>query len=135
MSIIRALLPLLALALAACAHAPAAAPEEREPRAQAQPQPEPEPQQYAGYYTAAWEKQAFQPCGQREEWWTWNTHHITRTPAGAPGRYFVVLKGEVSARGQYGHLGMYPRQILVTEVLEVRPATGDECAAERTYEL
>lgn len=98
------------------------------------PEPTPQPRstrQYVGHYEAGWEVQRFRPCQSPESWWTWSTGLIQRDPPGAPGRYFVVLEGEVSAPGRYGHLGAYPRQIVITRVLEARPAGEDDCADPR----
>ena len=106
---------LLLLLLAGCAHG-----------AQVD---DPPAQRFEGYYEAEWERQVFRPCGIRETWWAWNTALIAREPEGAPGRFFVVLEGRVSPTGRYGHLGQYPRQILITKVLEVRPAEGSRCSS------
>lgn len=109
------LVAVLIVLLAACAHSP---------RGEAS-----STQRFAGYYEAEWERQVFHPCNSPELWWAWNTAPIVQESEGRFGRYFVVLEGEVSPVGRYGHLGRYPRQILVTKVLEVRPEEGGGCGS------
>jgi len=109
------ILPALLLLVTACAHG---RPSEDTPA-----------QRFVGYYEAEWERQVFRPCDTPESWWAWNTGLIEREPAGAPGRFFVVLEGQVSPPGRYGHMGRYPRQILITKVLEVRPAERTSCTS------
>jgi hypothetical protein len=41
---------------------------------------------------------------------------------------FVAWAGELSARGEYGHLGQYEREIAVKALYRVRPAAPGECA-------
>lgn len=87
------------------------------------------PQRFAGYYEYAFERQVFRPCGSGEDWWTWGA---PRELQQAPGqRSFVVLQGYVSPEGQYGHLGLYPREIRITGIFEVEPAGqgSDQCPA------
>jgi hypothetical protein len=81
----------------------------------------------SGFYEAGWEKEVFRPCGTQEEWWSWSTTQILKEDPRGWGRAFVVLEGEVSPPGSYGHLGQYPREIVITRVIEVRPAPGAEC--------
>ncbi len=41
--------------------------------------------------------------------------------AGGPwGQAHIVVEGELSAPGQYGHLGAYTRELRVTRVIESR---------------
>ncbi|MGH6951773.1 MAG: hypothetical protein ACREH4_12935, partial [Vitreimonas sp.] len=44
--------------------------------------------------------------------------------------YFVVVKGQLSDLGRYGHMGLCSREIVVEEVQALRPMTGDERHAQ-----
>lgn len=85
------------------------------------------PVQWVGFYEAAWEREVFLPCGVDEEWWSWSTVRIIRNDPRGWGRAFVVIEGRVSARGRFGHLGRFPRQIVITRALEIRPAEEGVC--------
>ncbi|MBA3968719.1 MAG: hypothetical protein H0X52_01300 [Gemmatimonadetes bacterium] len=84
-------------------------------------------ERFSGFYEVGWEKEAFRPCGTQEEWWSWSTGKIIEEDPRGWGRAFVVLEGEVSPPGSYGHLGQYRREIVITRVIEVRAAPGAEC--------
>ena len=45
-------------------------------------------------------------------------------------QYFVVMKGQLSDLGQYGHMGLCSREIVVEEVQALRPMTADERQAQ-----
>jgi hypothetical protein len=90
-------------------------------------EPAPIAERFAGYYEAGWEREVFRPCGVQEDWWSWSTGKIIQEDPRGWGRVFVVLEGTVSPPGSYGHLGRYPRQIVITEVIEVRPAESAAC--------
>jgi hypothetical protein len=106
-------------------------------RQTAPPEPSPEPataresdarvERFVGFYEVGWEREVFRPCGVDEEWWSWNTERVIRDDWRGWGRAFVELEGTVSGRGAFGHLGRYPRQIVVTRLIEVRPAEGAAC--------
>jgi hypothetical protein len=78
-------------------------------------------------------EQVFRPCGSREEWWSWSGQSIIEADPRGWGRVFVVVEGQVSPRGSYGHLGRYPRQIIITSVLEVRSADRTACRSARHF--
>ena len=90
---------------------------------------------FDGLVTFGFEVSGFSPC-DREEGWS------VTGPAAKElfGKYSEVVasgteyvpayarvRGELSRRGEYGHLGAYDREIEVREVLEVRPASPQEC--------
>jgi hypothetical protein len=91
-----------------------------------------EPRELRGHYTVRWEEQSFTPCGQREKWWV-------ADPGPLMGRYREVLNGgdygtvyvrvraEVTDRGMFGHMGMYPRAVAIREVVLAREAGSDDC--------
>jgi hypothetical protein len=102
------------LVLAACATAPAAE----------------EPRQLSGHYRFGFELEAFRPCGELAEWWVTRTDELRARALDVPGgseRVYAVVRAHVSPEGTYGHLGAYPRQLSVVEILEVREATDADC--------
>lgn len=92
---------------------------------------------FEGMYAYGFETSAFVPCGVKEAWWVTPTNgevgqELTRAyDATVTEQYrsvFARVRGNLSARGAYGHLGAYQREITVNEILDIRlPQTGD-CA-------
>ena len=82
---------------------------------------------YAGHFEFDFEKQVFRPCGSREEWWAWGMPAELQKTWGQ--RTFVVVEGELSGRGEFGHMGRYRRQIRVTSVVEQQPGEGRGCSS------
>ncbi|MHC4502130.1 MAG: hypothetical protein ACYTFI_02410 [Planctomycetota bacterium] len=86
---------------------------------------------YTGVYTLAMEHQGFRADGNDEEWWvsgdlagSINMTVAKTLPNGSrifEGRGRVTLRGIVSSKGRHGHLGMWAREIEVTEVVSVAP--------------
>jgi hypothetical protein len=91
---------------------------------------------FEGGYAYGFETSAFLPCGLHEQWWV--------TPAnGEVGEELVRmynaisdeqfknaysrLRGKISARGKYGHLGFYEREFVVTEVVDLRARQEGDC--------
>ena len=92
---------------------------------------EPAVQRYEGFYHAGFEVDAFEPCGEKEQWWVREGAELRQRYAQTAGaeyeRVFVVLRGEPSEPGEYGHLGAYARELDVLEVLEVRAEREGDC--------
>ncbi len=93
---------------------------------------------YEGVYVDGFEVSAFIACGSKERWWTkGNLGEVTQyekqhpdnaTPAGwSAARLFVRLDATPSATGNFGHLGSYPRELQVHEVIEVRDYRDGDC--------
>lgn len=84
---------------------------------------------FAGVYEFGLEREAFRPCGGRRAWW------VGGSPAGLRGelgqRSFVVVRGAVSPDGAYGHMGRYPRQIVITQVVSSSDAAEAGCPAAK----
>ena len=130
----RTLTTLLALAAWGCGsgrRAPAPAPA---PDAQAAvdttisvPVPAVSTGRYTGHFEFDFEKQVFRPCGRREEWWAWGMPADLQKTWGQ--RTFVTVEGELSGRGEFGHMGRYRRQIRVTAVLAQEPGEGRGCSS------
>lgn len=105
-------LPLLVLA--SCASIPPAEP----------------PRQVAGHYRFGFEIEAFQPCGNSEEWWVARADELrarVRTLPVEPERVYAVVRAHVSPEGMYGHLGAYSRQMSIVEVVEVKTPSKSDC--------
>jgi hypothetical protein len=93
---------------------------------------------FVGYYIHGFEKSDFKPAGTTEHWWlSGNIKSVAdlfiasskdQSPTTKSAVYLVV-RGSLSREGQYGHLGAYKRELLVSEVLEVRETTIDEAVA------
>jgi hypothetical protein len=90
-----------------------------------------EPERLSGHYTVQWEEQSFQPCGSREKWWVSDPGPLLpryrELVKGDYGTVFVTVRAEVTGRGMFGHLGMFPRAAAIREVVSARAATGDDC--------
>lgn len=84
---------------------------------------------YAGHYSTGFEVSAFTECGSGEAWWVRGTADLqVQAKAANDGAayepVFVRVRGTLSEPGTYGHLGAYPRELTVTEVIEVSTADG-----------
>jgi hypothetical protein len=97
------------LALAACASAPAG------------------PRRFSGSWEFHFETSAFRTDAGAGPYWlagdgeVWPQLTAPFTQAGTPwGELHIVVEGELSAPGSYGHLGAYTRELRVTRVLESR---------------
>lgn len=81
-----------------------------------------------GSYIVGIETSVFTPDGEDEDWWAGIselTRGYSKLDAAEGMRIRVCLRGIVTMRGHYGHMGGFPRLFLVTEVL----AAGDEATA------
>lgn len=114
---------ILAVALAATAMGLAAA------------APGTEPRQLTGHYTVRWEEQSFTPCGGSERWWVSDPGPLMArwrelVPDGQWGTVFVTVRAEVTDRGMYGHMGMFPRAVAIREVVRARAMGLDDCRGQ-----
>ena len=84
---------------------------------------------YAGLFRFGFERSDFRLVGSRERWWlTGNIGDVTdrlarpssSKPAELRNPVFLVVEGELSEPGYYGHLGRYRRELRVTKVVEVK---------------
>lgn len=96
----------------------------------------------AGHYTATGEGQWFRPCTASEEeaaWWVTFTEEAVEQREAAPfaallqseGPLFVHWRVALGDRADGAPEGPGPgtRYALVREILDVRPATDDDCAS------
>ncbi len=96
--------------------------------------PSGEPQDYAGSFTYGFEVVSFKPCHRDEAWWLdgdaaalteLRTRYAAITQTEQP--VHVRLRGLISERGVYGHMGGYQRQLYVQDILEVRAIQPGDC--------
>jgi hypothetical protein len=81
---------------------------------------------FRGHYTHHLEVSRFEPCASRESWWViGEVRPLVHASAGQ--RVYAELRGDVSGIGSYGHLGAYRRELVVSEVIVIRPAADSDC--------
>ena len=83
-----------------------------------------------GHYASGFEVSALVPCGSSERWWTTGIPDAEYRAIAGNMDYvdvYVRVRGIQSGPGSYGHMGAYERQFRVTEILELRAATADDC--------
>jgi len=91
---------------------------------------------YAGLYHFGFERSEFRFLGGREHWWLTGdiedvTSRMARPSANQPAELrspvFLVVEGELSEPGRFGHMGGYRRELRVLKVLETKQIdTRDE---------
>ena len=82
------------------------------------PQPFPYEGVYSGYYVWGFEVSAFYPQGARERWWLVRHGKIDLHELNGSEVYLAV-RGTLTPKGKYGHLGGYDRELYVTDVIEL----------------
>lgn len=99
-----------------------------------------------GYTTGTWcgeakvgfEQQSFRPCGTSERWWLGSGPvGGGRSSCDGPSYYsgcssYACVSGTLSPpkaipHTGYGHLGMYARELIVSEILEQGVQTEEKC--------
>jgi hypothetical protein len=93
-----------------------------------------EPQDHSGSFTYGFEVIAFKPCNSTEVWWLngdaaamsdLRTRYAAITKTMQP--VHVKLRGLISERGTYGHMGGYAREFYLQDVLDVRAKQPGDC--------
>jgi|GEM_PF-2515817 len=85
------------------------------------------PRRYSGVYAEGMETMTFHPEGRDEAWAVrsgYESLQAAAPPRADPNDGFRVcatIEARLSERGRYGHLGMFPREIEITQVIEARP--------------
>ena len=105
---------------------------------------------FEGYYVAQFEVSSFVPCGCSEEsgygagYWLqakdrdfWNAYDrllIVDDPFTPGPKVYVRFQGSISEYGSFGHLGLYPREVTVSQLLDMSPNStcADASAKPRT---
>lgn len=92
------------------------------------------PKDYEGAFTYGFEIIAFKPCNSDEVWWLngevaamreLRTRYEALTKKTEP--VHVQLRGLVSERGIYGHMGGYQREFYLQSVIDVRASQTGDC--------
>jgi hypothetical protein len=84
-------------------------------------------QRYTGLYSEGLETMTFRAEGRDEHWVVSGNYYALQAaapPRANPQDGFSVcatIEGRLSERGRYGHLGMFPREIEITRVIEAGP--------------
>ena len=90
---------------------------------------------FEGLVAYGFEMSGFTPCDREEDWWVtgpasgelFERYTGVVEPGSEYAPAYARVRGEISRRGEYGHVGAYDREIEVLEVLEVRAADAAEC--------
>jgi hypothetical protein len=90
---------------------------------------------FRGIYVNGFEASDFEVCGAERSWWAggdlapvfaaWEAQDPV--PPGEPRAAYLVVQGQRSKAGSYGHLGAYGYELRVDSVLEVRSDTAGAC--------
>lgn len=91
---------------------------------------------YEGVYVSGFETSSFTPCGETDvHWWVhpsddlvarYNAIRGEQAGRGLGPHVRLVLEGDLSPEGEYGHLGASPRALTVTRVMAMEYlAPGD----------
>jgi hypothetical protein len=87
---------------------------------------------YSGYFAYGFELSYLLPEGKKEKWWLSGATPCpeiqTQFPPSGPDTpiLFVVVRGSLSGKGTYGHLGKYSRELMATEVVSCREIRSNE---------
>ena len=88
---------------------------------------------YRGTFLFGFEQRDFTPDGSRETWWLGGASettdrmvgHSRDVPPELHNPVFIVVEGDLSQPGQYGHMGASQAELRVTHVLELRQAQSE----------
>jgi hypothetical protein len=91
-----------------------------------------EPQEFRGHYTVRWEEQSFTRCGSSERWWVSDPGPLMaryrELVQGEYGTVYATVRADVTGRGMFGHMGMYPSAIAIREVVAAHEAGSSDCS-------
>lgn len=91
---------------------------------------------FEGFYGFGFETSAFTPCGVKEQWWVTPANDevgqelvraYNATTSTQNRAVYARLRGKISANGTYGHLGMYNREFIVSEIVDLRAQQEGDC--------
>ena len=71
--------------------------------------------EFSGVYELGFERQTFRACGSTETWWVGTAPASLQRGLGT--RAYVRVRGTLGLPGAFGHMGRYPRQLQITEVV------------------
>lgn len=82
-----------------------------------------------GHYSWGFEVNAIYPCDTMEQWWIgldtvglYDCYIASGTDS-----VYVFARGWISPPGNYGHMGIYDREFIPTELITCRPQQPDDC--------
>jgi len=83
---------------------------------------------FRGRYKRDFEVSSFTPCDSSERWWVSGEVLPLRAPLGEKtGTVYAEVRGDLSSKGSYGHLGAYSRELVVREVVTTRLPSDKDC--------
>lgn len=90
---------------------------------------------FEGFPGFGFETSAFTPCGVKEHWWVTSANdevgeELTRAYDAASTQnrpVYARLRGKITPKGSYGHLGMYTREFTVSEIVDLRAKQAGDC--------
>jgi hypothetical protein len=91
---------------------------------------------FEGKVAFGFETSLFAPCGVSEQWWVIPadaelSQELQRAyDQTAPKEYagvYARLRGKITARGTFGHLGAYQREFTVSEIVDLRAPQAGDC--------
>ncbi len=94
---------------------------------------------YKGYYAYGFETNNFMPCNSEEVWWVESNLPAIAKEADAEYKilpnslYYIELGGEISAPGNYGHLGASDRELMIRVVKVAKLARDVICPANEFW--
>ncbi|NWG53997.1 MAG: hypothetical protein HXY28_09780 [Hydrogenophilaceae bacterium] len=95
--------------------------------------PRPTPQRYEGRWDFHFETSSFTTADGEGPWWlaadgeVWPILTAPFAETGGPwGVLEIVIEGELSEPGRYGHLGAYERELRVTRVISSRQVSRND---------
>ena len=85
---------------------------------------------FAGIYRTGFEQSDFQPCGRQTVWWLKNPGILFQTYPGlrSSKHLYIRFRGRRSPVGRYGHLGSYPVEVEIVELLSATQTIPADCA-------
>lgn len=88
----------------------------------------PETDAFRGYYAYGFEESLFMQIGKQDRWWLSSLPPCAEPPTsgGSTPILYIELKGRLSSKGNYGHLGKYVRELAPEKFIVCRKLQPDE---------
>jgi len=85
-----------------------------------------------GVFSSGFESSSFIPCNSNERWWTNGGNSQLFSIYGgiasdAEPFVFIQVEGDVSDIGLFGHLGLYDREINITQLFQMKKFQDGDC--------